>query len=120
MSPFKIINNFTVVLISSSCSSGDGAAAVDDDDDDDDGFITTGSQKFSNILLTYLLYSSSYNKSCQALKVEAFLVHRLKSLFFDLASMQILVFQGKELFHWSFYLPLSVSERGKWVMNWNK
>ena len=40
--------------------------------------ITKMSQKFCNILVTYLLYSSSYNKNSQGFKVEAIVLHHLK------------------------------------------
>ena len=41
------------------------------------------SQKFCNILLTYLLYSASYNKSNLASKVEAIMLYHLKPPFFQ-------------------------------------
>ena len=63
-------------------------------------------QKFCNILLTYLLYSSMYNKSSPEFKVKVIMLHRLKSPFhyyFDPILIPVLVLWGKEFLHWSFH-----------------
>ena len=57
-----------------------------------------------------LLYSSSYNKSSLAFKVEAIMLHLLKPTFCQFSDMLIAVldFQGEELFHRSFHFLLIV------------
>ena len=75
------------------------------------GFYTRTCQKFCNNLVTYLFYSSSYNKSSLALKVEVIVLHCLKPLFcqfFDPMLIPVLVFWGFEHLHWSFHLSLVV------------
>ena len=67
---------------------------------------TAVSQKFCNILVTYLL-SSSCNKSSRRFKVDAIVLHSLKPPFwefFDRMLMPLLVFQGEVFLRWSFSL----------------
>ena len=67
------------------------------------------SQKFCTILVTYLLYFSSYNKNSLKFKVEAIVLHCLKPpfcQFFDSMLITILDFPGKEFFSLKLLPPL--------------
>ena len=74
------------------------------------------SQKFCNIFVTYLLYSSSYNKSSQAFKIEAIMFPHLKQpfcQFFDPKLIPVLILWGEELLHQSFHFLLVV--KASWI-----
>ena len=72
---------------------------------------TQVNQKFCIILLTYLLYSSSYKKSNLVFTVEAIVLHHLKppfNQFFDSILIPVLILQGEEFLHWRFHFLLFV------------
>ena len=87
---------------------------------------TQVSQKFCNTWITYLLYSSSYNKSYLAFQVEAIMLHCLKPpfcQFFDSILILFLILQGeKNTFSEAFisFWLLKNSECRKWTMDQNK
>ena len=75
---------------------------------------TKVSREFYNILLTYLLYSSSHNKNSLTFKVKAIILLKPPSyLFFDSMLIPVFVLSSKELLPWSFHLYLVVE--ASWV-----
>ena len=83
---------------------------------------TRVSQKFRNSWLTYLLYSSSYNKISQTFKVEAIMLHHVKTSFsqFFYPMLLILVFQAKELPLWYYHLLFVEASQMQEVSHWSE
>ena len=81
------------------------------------------SQKFCNILITYLLYCLDCNKMSLIFKVEAIILHNPKPPFcqsFDPMQIPVLVLRGKEHLHGSFHLFLVVEDSSTGSESWSE